>query len=198
MSDSWNDQPGWTPGQGGFQQPRPGGSPPQPGQYDAPSDQPYPPPNPQYPQYPAPPGQPYQQPPGHYVGTPVPRKRRKWPWIVGGIFLFFVLAIGGCSFLIFNLARAPIDGGNEWIAMLDEGDFAGAQASMCSTSALDIGMLEADFGAGIDDYDLNGYNSTSGATTVDGTITVGGATRAITLFMNDEDDAWRVCNYLLL
>ncbi|VFA96604.1 MmpS family transport accessory protein [Nocardia cyriacigeorgica] len=57
-----------------------------------PGDQPQYPSGPHgYPQgqYP-PPGMP---PPGYYQP---PKKRRIWPWIVGGIVLFFVLMIGGC------------------------------------------------------------------------------------------------------
>ena len=191
-----SDQPGWDPAQGGFQPPQPGPPPQQPGPYGQPSSEPqYLPPNQPYQ---PPPGQPYPQVPGQPYGGPSPRKRRKWPWVLGGIFLFFVLLIGGCTFFLVNLARGPIDGANDWIAMLDEGDFVGAQSSMCSAATTTPSTLEADFGAGIDDYNLNGFNSTNGATSVEGTVTIGGFTRAITLFVADQNDSWRVCNYLLL
>lgn len=46
-----------------------------------------------------PPGQPYPQPPyGGY--PPPPRKRRKWPWIVGGIVVLFIALIGGCMAMV--------------------------------------------------------------------------------------------------
>lgn len=189
-----SDQPGWDPAQGGFQPPRPGPPPQQPAPYPQPSSEPnYPPSQP----YQAPPGQPYQQAPGQY-GTAAPRKRRKWPWILGGIVLLFFVLIGGCTLFVFNLARGPIDGANEWIAVLDEGDFAGAQSTMCRSSATEPASLVADFGAGIDDYNLNSVNSTNGSTSVDGTVTIGGRARGITLFMANQDGNWRVCDYLLL
>lgn len=37
------------------------------------------------------------------IQRPVQRKKAKWPWIVGGIFLFFVLVGGGCA-VIFGVA----------------------------------------------------------------------------------------------
>lgn len=193
-----SDQQGWGQPQGGIP-PQPGQPPQQPGSYGQPPNQPYPqPPNQPYGQAPGqPPADPYGQ---HYSPPSAPAKRRKWPWILGGVFLLFVLMIGGCSLLVFNLARGPIDGANEWVAMLDDGDFVGAQASMCggAGNANDPGTLEADFGAGIDDFNLSSVNSTNGVTSVEGTITVGGVPRAATMFMNNENDAWRVCNYVLL
>ncbi len=47
-------------------------------------------PQPQYPQGPPP--------PGYYQETP--KKRKKWPWVLGGIVLFFVLLLGGCMALV--------------------------------------------------------------------------------------------------
>ena len=44
------------------------------------------PPGPQQPYYPPPGQQPYQQQP-----PPAPRKRRRWPWILGAIVLLFVI-----------------------------------------------------------------------------------------------------------
>ncbi|WP_280266740.1 DUF4352 domain-containing protein [Nocardia wallacei] len=40
--------------------------------------------------------------------TPAPKKR-KWPWILGGIFAFFVLLFGGCSILIMGAADEVAD-----------------------------------------------------------------------------------------
>ncbi|QHN28286.1 hypothetical protein GII33_22225 [Gordonia pseudamarae] len=55
-----------------------------------------------YPQQPYP-GQPYggQYPPQ----TPPAKKRKKWPWILGGIILLFVAMFGGCMALIGGAAN---------------------------------------------------------------------------------------------
>ena len=63
--------------------------------------------NPGYPQgqYPQ---QPYSQQPygGQYPPqTPPAKKRKKWPWILGGIILLFVAMFGGCMALIGGAAN---------------------------------------------------------------------------------------------
>ena len=56
---------------------------------------------PQYPQS----GHPEQPYGGQYPPQLPPKKRKKWPWIVGGIILLFVAMVGGCMALIGGAAN---------------------------------------------------------------------------------------------
>ena len=54
-------------------------------------------PEPQQPYQAGPPQQPYYQ--------PAPQKKKKWPWIVGGIILIIVLFFAGCMALVGGVAN---------------------------------------------------------------------------------------------
>ena len=189
--------PGGQPGYG-QQQPHPGG---QPGYGQ---QQPYPGGQPGYGQqqpYPgAQPGYGQQQP----FGVAPPKKRRKWPWILGGFFLLLIVGVGSCTFFVVNLVSGPIDGANEWMALVDNGQYAEAYESMCSSTKASADaatyelLLESEFGGGIDSYRLSSVQSTNGNTSVDGTVEVAGQSRTIAFLMNNEDDAWRVCSFSAL
>ncbi len=70
-------------------------------------------PPPQYGQQPVS-GQPYSAPPPGWAGTqPAPRKKRKWPWIVGGLVLVSILGCGA-------LALAGLLGTGAALNKLDE------------------------------------------------------------------------------
>jgi hypothetical protein len=67
----------------------------------------YPPQPPVYGQQPpvsGPPGQPYG-----YVPQQPPRKRKKWPWIVGGIVLAMILGCVGLFTLVLGGTKAAVD-----------------------------------------------------------------------------------------
>ncbi|AUH69800.1 MULTISPECIES: MmpS family transport accessory protein [Gordonia] len=56
-------------------------------------------PNP-YGQQPNPYGQPYP-----YAPQPPAKKRKKWPWIVGGLVVLFIAVIAGCSAMVGGVAN---------------------------------------------------------------------------------------------
>ena len=197
-----------------YQHPPPGGpgqppGPPQPG-WGQPSDTPgYQ--SPGGPGYgapgPAPSG--YGPAPSGYGGpgygaasVPPAKKSRRWIWILLAIFGVMVVGVGACTALIYNAARGPIDGANLWMAMVDEGDYQGAYDSTCESTRSTIpadayaASLDADFGAGIDGYQLSSVANTNGIVTVDGTVDVGGSSRAIEFLLRNED-GWSVCSYTL-
>lgn len=69
----------------------------------------------QPPQYQPAPGQPYSTPPPQYGQQPAypvqqpPKKKRKWPWIVGGIVLAGVLGCVGLFTLVLGGTKAAVD-----------------------------------------------------------------------------------------
>ena len=58
----------------------------------------------------APYGQPYSPAPGQPYPPQYPKKRKKWPWIVGGILLVMVLGCFGVFTLILGGTKAAVDG----------------------------------------------------------------------------------------
>lgn len=135
---------------------------------------------------------------------PEPRRRRRWPWIVLGIVVALLLAVGGCSYVLFRAAQPSIDGANRWLALLDEGRYGEAYDALCApmrqatSRQAGTAELEDDFGAGIDGYRINNYSNFNGRVTVGGVVTIGGVEGGIQLAMDDDDGDWRVCGYQLI
>jgi hypothetical protein len=135
----WNQQPqqpGWTPPSAtptppgppqGFPQP---GYPPQQG-FPQPG---YPPhqgfPQPGFPQQ----GFPQQAPGGWAPGPELPKKKRKWPWVLLAIFLLMVLGIGACTAFVWRAVSGVTDVGNEFVEALYE-DPAKAAGQLCPTAS---------------------------------------------------------------
>lgn len=139
---------------------------------------------------------------GGYPGPPVaPPKRRRWPWILLGIFVLLLLLIGGCSWLVFRAFSPTIDAANEWIVLVDEQRFDEAYDQLCQStknaqsSEEVVAILANDFGPSVDGYQINQYQNTNGVVQVGGSVTLGGDERPITFGMVNEDDTWRVCSY---
>jgi len=61
------------------------------------------------PQYPPTPGQPYL--------PAAEKKRKKWPWVVGGIVVVFIAIIGGCAALIGGAAKHVSDEANRVVSV---------------------------------------------------------------------------------
>ena len=191
----------WDPGSGEPVPPStPSPQPGQPAQFSPPdATQPIQPQHaqPQHapPQY-APPGSgPYTAP------QPERRKRRIWPWILGG-FAILMLGVGACGFVFYRSVIGPVDKANEFLAAVDSGDYASA-ASMVSTRPECFGEnaerdIEQFFqGVDITDYDLSSVNvaTDSGDTTgqVSGTITVVGQPSVPIEFGLVKNDDWEIC-----
>ncbi len=121
---------GWTPQQPvGPQQPLP----PQQGWGQAPT----PPPPGQFG-----PGQPVQGPAAGWTpGVQGPKKKKKWPFVLLGIFLLMVLGIGACTALVVKAVGKPIKAGNNFAAALYK-DPAAAAAMICPGASLDEASLK--------------------------------------------------------
>lgn len=181
---------------GQWGQPSPGAGVPTPGPGA-------PPPIPQYPaQQPHYPGQ-HQIEPGSF-GAPVPpvqatppKRRRIWPWLA--IPLVFALLIGGCSLALFLAVRPPADATNDYVALLDEGDYGAAYDSLCTAvrQTIDRDTFIAQgperVGGDITDYRFSNVNRTNGVADVSGTVSIDGVSRSVTYELVQEDGEWRVC-----
>lgn len=137
-----------------------------------------------------------------YPGQPIaPPKRRRWPWVLLGIFVVLLLLIGGCSWLVFRAFSPSIDAANEWMVLVDEQRWDEAYDELCASTRQAqpqeevVAILQSDFGPSVDGYRLSQYQNTNGAVSVGGEVTVGGDDRPITFAMSDADDTWRVCSY---
>ncbi len=196
MSDQgqpgWNQPPGNPPPyQGGPTPPASGYPPPQYGGS--------PPPAPAYGQ----PGPYPSGPPPQYGAPAAPARRRRMGgclWIALAVVVLALLGIGGCSYWVYTLARGPIDGVNDWVALVDDGNYQGAYDELCgplkatTDPAFVTAELERQFGAGITDFSFSSVSSTNGVTTVDGTIEVAGVNRPVEFVMREESGTWRVCS----
>ncbi|WP_245717918.1 DUF4352 domain-containing protein [Nocardia miyunensis] len=72
---------------------------------------------------------PYGRPPyGGYPHRP-PRQRRKWPWVLGGLFVVFVAVVGGCSALFAGAAHDVAQEANNGVSAraIDNAAAAGTQ-----------------------------------------------------------------------
>ena len=199
-------QPGQPyPGQAYPGQPQPG-QPPHPGQPPTqypgqiPQQPGYQPP-PQYPgQIPQQPGfqPPPQQPGGFPAGGPAvqPKKSKLWLWLLLGLGAF-VLLIGGCVAVLFNAVKGPIDKSNEFLALVDEGDYQGAFAltdPSCVTGGPET--IQSFFG-GVDitDYSLTSTSVENNTGSASGTITYNGSDTRTIEFSLTNTDGWRICGF---
>jgi hypothetical protein len=86
--------------------------------------------------------QPGQMPPGSFIpGDQGPKKRRKWPWILLGIFLLMVLGIGACSVFVFRAISGPTDYANTFADQLYTNP-SGAAGELCPGSTIDAAGLQ--------------------------------------------------------
>ncbi len=217
MTDSpsdWGQKPGSFPPPTPFNYPSPGPSnypPPGPISYPPPGPSSYPPPGPTgYP----PPGSPeanylppYQsgptQPaPGPYQGpadTGPKGGRRVWPWIFG-VLLLIVAGVGGCVAWVVNLAKAPVEATNAFVAQLDDGHLDAAYRSLCSPlraqRSFDDFQADQSAASAITGYTFTSVAAATGELTqVSGTISINGVPRSAAYGLRQEDGVWKVCDY---
>jgi hypothetical protein len=147
------DQPGWA----APAPPPPPASPP-----PAPPPSAPPPPSPPAPGgFPAPPawGAPFPA-----SGTPPPaRRRRRWPWVLGGL-LALIVVLGTTGTVLFvEKIKPPIDATNDFLADVENGNFERAFDQLCARDhdvfdAEELGLLFG-FGGGIlDGFEVNPFD----------------------------------------
>ncbi len=165
---------------------------------------------------PAPPPQGYNAPPpgmtppapsptpGAPYGGPVhfqepAKKRSVWKWIAGVVALF-VLGVGGCSLLLFNAVKGPIDAANDFLAAAEAGDITEV-VNLSSASPECFGpTVRADLESFLSQVSVSDYNLTSsfvssdnGSTTGEVSGTIGGGDQTIAFLMVKDSDDWLVC-----
>ena len=135
-------------------------------------------------------GQPGQ---GGYAAPPQKKTKKKvWPWVLGGIFLFLLLAFGGCALLIskgVNAVTAPVDASNAWLAAADAGDLPELENLTCGADGTVIDNGTNDLvAAGFDgSKNLNNSSVTNGDATVSGTVGTAAGDQAITFTLSKAD-----------
>ena len=77
----------------------------------------------------------------------LPKKaRKKWPWVVGGILLFLVVAVGGCSaYFIPKFFDSPAGTGTTFVTNMqvnNESSTKSAYESLCSSSKSSMTLEE--------------------------------------------------------
>lgn len=128
------------------------------------------------------------------VAPPQKKGRGCLFWAVLAIVLL-VLLVGGCGIVGYLLIRGPIDGTNEFLAEVADGDYAGAEALVAPGCALSAAQIEADLG-GLTDYQI--FLASTGTGEINrtgGTVTINGELLDFTAQVEDTDEGWRVCSY---
>lgn len=195
--------PGQQPPPGQYAPPAPPGQQPAPGQYAPPGQQVSPPFEPPVGQYQPPPAgygqQGYGVPPAGYPPAVAQKKRKIWPWFLLGLPVLFIMLIGGCTLLVYNLTTGPIDATNVHVANLDNGDFEAAYQNLCERLKADVSpevwidQTRADLGGEITGYTYASSQVTNGSALVTGTIVIDGLSRASSFNLVLENGEWRVC-----
>jgi hypothetical protein len=181
--------------------------PSQPG-WAAPTQPSPPQPSPPEPPAPPPPGAPapptvQPAPPGWGVPPPPgrpdrPRRRRRWPLVLGLVLgSIVVLSIGG-AVLFVTKVKPPIDATNEFLAAIEADEFDAAFDELCSVDQDEFTPdgLETLFGLGfLDDYSVNPFdvdlNGDRAKVSFDAEGT--GDTDYFEITLRKEDGDWRVC-----
>ena len=130
------------------------------------------------------------------------KKPRVWPWVLGLIVAVLTL-ITGCVGVVVALVRAPIGAANEFVALVDDGEYELAYNSLCFTTRAELSQEEftEHFSAA---ENITGYTLSSASwvlgelTTVSGTVEINEVPRSISISLARENDQWRVCDYDLI
>ena len=124
------------------------------------------------------------------------KKSRRSLWVtLAVIFGVLVLAIGSCTVWFVSTVKAPVDKSNEFLAAIDNGDYA--EAIALSDPGCSQEMSEADLAAGFRGaditYNLNNSSITNSRATVSGSFSmVGESVSAIEVYLRN-DGGWKVC-----
>jgi hypothetical protein len=164
--------------------------PPTPAPYAAP-------PQPGYPQQYGGPGQP-PPPPGWGPQVAPVKKSRRSLWItLAVIFGVLVLAIGSCTVWFVSTVKAPVDKSNEFLAAIDNGDYA--QAIALSDPGCSQGMTEADLAAAFQGaditYNLNNSSVTNSNATISGSFSMVGQNVTTIQLLLRKNDGWKICGF---
>jgi hypothetical protein len=175
------DEP--DPSQPGWAAPTPPPPPPPPGESPPPAA-PAPPPG-----WGAPP------PPGAVTGRP--RRRRRWPWVLGGVLgAIAILAISG-TVLFVQKVKPPIDATNDFLDEVEDGNLDAAIDMLCAEDQGNIDEDDLFLGAlaTSDDLEVNwfGVDVDGDRATVDLTSDEFDDDTVFELPLRKEDGDWRPC-----
>jgi hypothetical protein len=136
-------------------------------------------------------------PPAGYVPPPPPKKNRSVLKVLGIVGLVLLLGIGGCTAWFVSTVKAPVDESNRFLALIDQGDYAGAVAA--SDSACNAGMQAnelSDIFQGADiNYNLNNSSITNSSAVVSGSFSGPGLPWTnVQVGLQKRDGEWGVCS----
>ena len=128
------------------------------------------------------------------------RRRRRWPWVLGGVLALVVILIAVGITLFTVKIKPPIDAANDFLEEIEERNFEQAFDQLCSAdqNELSAEVLESAFAFGqiADDYNVNffGVDIDGDRATVDfDSDAVGDDFDYYELPLRKEDGDWRVC-----
>ncbi len=154
---------------------------------------------PSSPQQPAWGGAPSAAQPGWNPGVEGPKKKRKWPWVLLGIFLFLVLGIGGCTYWVVGKVKGVTEVGNTFADRLYISPQE-ATKSVCPSSSLTVDQLQTERDAliaagwtgGKSLFGVQTNSNSSGSTgAITGTFATSPAT-AVTIDLAKDGSNWCV------
>jgi hypothetical protein len=137
---------------------------------------------------------------GFVPGVQGPKKKRKWPWILLGIFLLMVLGIGACTALVVKAVKGPADFGNNFAEQLYSNP-SGAAADLCPGAAIDaagVQTIHDDLVAAGWTGDKRLYGTQVNTTNGNSTAVVSGTlgSSAVTIEMQKVGGDWCTMNFL--
>ncbi|MGI8795424.1 MAG: Rv0361 family membrane protein [Acidimicrobiia bacterium] len=142
---------------------------------------------------PAPPGWGAPPPPG---STDRPRRRRRWPWVLGFVLAAIVILAISDGVLFVQKVKPPIDAANEFLGEVEADNLDAAIALLCSEDEnVDEDDLFLAAIASLDDYDVNpfGVDIDGDRATVKFDADGLDEDEVIELPLRKEDGDWRVC-----
>lgn len=112
----------------------------------------------------------------------------------------FLVLMGGCVVAVVTLAQAPLDAANDFVSLIDDGEYEAAYASLCAETRASVTLAEF-----IEDLTVDGQitsytltpsaAATGGASRISGTIRINDEPRNVAFRLSEENEIWRVCSY---
>ena len=129
-------------------------------------------------------------------GFPPVKKRKIWPWALGGSILVLLLLVGSCSFVLFRAVSAPLDAANEYFEDLESQSFSEAYESQCAVrkSSESFTAWQSSIGADVTAHNFNSSEISGNIATVSRTVTQGGIERPVVVSLRQENGEWKMCS----
>ena len=133
---------------------------------------------------------------------PTRSRPRVWPWVTG-LIVVLMAVMAGCVTLVVSIVREPVGAANEFVALLDDGEYAEAYDMLCDDTQQAVSLEQFRSQVAVPG-DITAYGLVSASagigelTLVSGTIEIDDEPRHVTFRLSKESDEWRVCSYDVL